>query len=72
MYCCRITAVSANWHTPEDSGIPPNIDEFSDANTGLPISSLINIHSGYDQTVFHKASRDYMAIQTTQGMYGPT
>jgi len=67
-----ISGVSANWHTLEDAGIPPNVEEFSEAFTGLPISSLIECHSGYDQKRLHEDSRDYMAFQTTQGLYRPT
>jgi hypothetical protein len=47
-YCFIISAVSANRHTLEDAGIPPNIEEFSEAFAGLPISSVIDFHSGYD------------------------
>ena len=67
-----ISAVSANKHTLEDAGVPPNVEEFSEAFAGLPICSLIDFHSGYDQKVLDKDSRDYMAFQTTQGMYRPT
>jgi hypothetical protein len=67
-----ISAVSANRHTLEDAGIPPNVEEFSEAFAGLPISSLIDFHSGYDQKRLHEDSRDYMAFQTTQGLYRPT
>ena len=52
--------------------MPPNVEEFSEAFAGLPICSLIDFHSGYDQKVLDKDSRDYMAFQTTQGMYRPT
>jgi len=54
-----ISAVSANRHTLEDAGIPPNIEEFSEAFAVLPISSLIDIHSGYNQKRLPKDSRDY-------------
>jgi len=67
-----ISAVSANQHTLEDSGIPPNVEEFSEAFAGLPIFSLIDFHSVYDQKMLHEDSRNYMACQTTQGMYRPT
>ena len=67
-----ISALSANKHTLEDAGVLPNVEEFSEALPGLPIFSLIDFHSGYDQKVLNKESRDYMAFQTTQGMYRPT
>jgi hypothetical protein len=38
------SAVSAHGHTVEDSGIPPNVEEFSEAFAGLPIFSLIDFH----------------------------
>jgi len=64
--------VSANRHTLKDAGIPPNIEEFSEFFAGLPISSLIDFHYGYDQKRLHDDSRDYMALQITQGLYRPT
>src|SRR5215212_4653890 len=67
-----ISAVSANRHTLKDAGIPPNIEEFSEAFAGLPVCSLVDFHSGYDQKALHEDSRDYMAFQTSQGMYRPT
>jgi len=44
-----ISAVNGNRHTLEDHGIPPNVEEFSDAFARPRISSLIDFHSGYDQ-----------------------
>jgi len=67
-----ISAVSANRHTLEDAGIPPNVEEFSAAFAGLSISSMSDFHSEYDQKRKHKDSRDYMAFQTTHGLYRPT
>jgi hypothetical protein len=67
-----ISAVSTDRHTLEDAGIPPNVKEFSEAFARLPISSLIDFHSGYDQKTLHEDCRNYMAFQTTQGMYRPT
>ena len=71
-YSFITSAVSANQHTLEDSGIPLNVEEFSEAFAVLPIAPLIDLHSGYDQKMLHEESRDYMAFQTTQGMYRPT
>jgi hypothetical protein len=67
-----ISAMSANRHTLEDAGILPNVEEFSEAFAGPLISALIDFHSGYDQKRLHEDSWDYMASQTTQGMYQPT
>jgi hypothetical protein len=67
-----ISTVSANRHTLEDAGIPPNVEEFSEAFAALPCSSLIDCLSGYDQKSLHEDSRDYMAFQTMQGLYRPT
>jgi len=67
-----ISAVSGNQHALEDTGIPPNIEELSEAFAGLPISSLIDFHNGYDQIMLHEDSWDYMAFQTVQGRYRPT
>jgi hypothetical protein len=71
-YRIIISAVSAIRHTLEDAGIPPNVEQFSEAFTGLPISSPIDFHSGYDQKRLHDDSRDYMDFHTTQGLYRPT
>ena len=65
-------AVSAYRHTLEDAEIQPHIEEFSEAFARLPIPSLFDFHFGYNQTLLHEDSRDYMALQTTQGMYRPT
>jgi len=45
---------------------------FSEAVPGLPISSLIDVRSGYNQKMLHQDSRDYMAFQMMQGLYRPT
>ena len=64
-----ILAVSVNCHNIEDEGILPNIKEFLEVFAGLPICSLIDLHSSYDQKVLHEDSQDYMAFQTIQGIY---
>jgi len=71
-YRFLISAVSANRYTLENTGIPPNIEECSAAFTGLPISSLIDFHYGYDQKMLHEDSRDHLAFQTKQAMCRPT
>ena len=72
MYRFIISAVSTNRLTLEDSGIPPNIEEFSETFAGLPVCSLIAFHSGFHQKILHEDSRDNITFQTTQGMYRPT
>jgi hypothetical protein len=67
-----ICAVSANCHTSEDAGIPPNGEEFSEEFAGLPHCSVIDFHHSYNHKVRHKESHNYVAFQTTQGMYRPT
>ena len=64
--------MSANRYAQEDAGIPPNVNDFSQAFGGLPISSLINFHLCYDEKMLHKDSGDYMAFRSTQGMYRPS
>jgi len=71
-YRLIISAVTANQRTLEDARILPEVEEYSGAIAGLPISSLIDIHSGYNQKMMHKESWDYMAFQTAQGMQRPT
>jgi len=56
-----ISAVSANRHTLEDSGIVPNVEEFSEAFAGLHIISLIDFYSGYEQK---------MLPEDIPGLYG--
>jgi len=67
-----ISAVSANRHTLEHAGIPPHVEEFSEAFAGLPICSQIDFHTGCDQKMLHEDSWDYIAFQTTPTMYRPT
>jgi len=71
-YSFIISAVNTNLLTLEAAGILPDVEEFSERFAGLLISSLIDFPSGYDQKMLHKDSWDYMAFQTTQGMYRPT
>lgn len=71
-YIFIISAVSANQHRIEDTTKPPNVEEFSEAFAGLPISSLIQIHSGYHKKILHTDRRDYMAFQALQSIYQPT
>jgi hypothetical protein len=55
-------AVSANRHTAEDPGIPPNSEECPEAFAGLPIASVIDFHSGYNQQLLHKDSQEYVTF----------
>jgi len=71
-FCFIISAVSTNRHTLEDCGTPPNFEGFSEAFAGQPIFSLNEYHSWYDKKMLHEDSRDYMAFQTSDGMYRPT
>jgi hypothetical protein len=63
--------VSANRDTVEYTGIMPNVEEFSEVFARLPISSLIDFHSGHYAKMLHKNSQDNMAFQATQGMDRP-
>ena len=67
-----ISAVNVNWNALEDTRIPPKVEEFFKAFAGLPILSLIDIYSGYNQRMLRKDRQDYMAIPNTQGRYQPT
>lgn len=53
----------------EDTWIRPNVEEFSEDCTWLPIHSMTHVHPRYDQQVFHKDSRDCMVFRTTPAMY---
>ena len=72
MYHFILSAVSGNQDTLEDTGILPIVEMVSKAFTRLPIPPLINFHCGYDQTMLHKNSWDYIAFQTPHGMHPPT
>lgn len=50
-YCLIMYAMSTNWHTLDDGWIPHNVKEFPKAFAGLPISSLIDFDSGYNQNM---------------------
>jgi len=72
MHCFIISTMTTNRHTLEDTRILANVEEFSEVFTGLPIPSLTDFLSGYDQNLLHKESQEYMAFQTTLGIDRPT
>jgi len=51
--------------TLEGAGITPNIERFSETFSGLPISSLIEFDTKYDEKMLHEDCRDYQVFQTT-------
>jgi len=50
--------------TIRDSGMPPQVDEFSEDFAGYPIVSAIDYYSDYDQMTLDKKSRDLTAFLT--------
>jgi len=48
---CIISTLSADRNTLDDARRPPNVKGFSEAFAGLLISSIIDIHSEYNQPV---------------------
>jgi hypothetical protein len=71
-YRLIIAAVSANRHTLEDTGIPANIELFSEAFPRLHNLSMVDYYSGYVQRTLHMYSQEYVAFQATQAMYRPS
>jgi len=66
------SAMGTNRHTLEAAGILVDVDESSEAFAGLLISSMMDVHSGYNQKMLNENSWDYMAFRTMQGLYRPT
>lgn len=64
--------MGTNRHTLEAAGILVDVDESSEAFAGLLISSMMDVHSGYNQKMLNENSWDYMAFRTMQGLYRPT
>ena len=54
--------------TIRNANMLPVVDEFSESFAGLPMSSLLNFYSGYNQVLLAKKSRDLTAIQTPHGL----
>jgi hypothetical protein len=50
MYCIVVSAMCVIWHAMEYVGIRPNVEALSEAFTGLPIPSQMDLHSGYKPT----------------------
>jgi len=71
-YCILTSGVSTTWHIVQDTKVLRNIEDLPEAFSRLPRSLLVDWHYGYDHMVLHKDSLDYMAFQTTDGMYQPT
>ena len=54
--------------TIRDSGMPPQVDEFSEDFAGYPIVSAIDYYSGYDQITLDEGSRDLTAFLSELGL----
>lgn len=67
-----ISDVSAYQYVLDVPEILPNIEEISEAFTGLQISSPIEFHCGYVYKMLHEDSRVCMAFQAMQGRSHPT
>ena len=58
--------------TIRESGMPPNVDEFSEEFAGCPITSSIDYFSGYTQIPLATKSRDMTGILTELGLVRAT
>lgn len=67
-----IDAQPINKVTLKDAGSPPNVDAFSEAFAGVPISSLGDMFSGYDQFRLDPACRDLTAFFCDYGLVRST
>ncbi|KAJ5675386.1 hypothetical protein N7462_008283 [Penicillium macrosclerotiorum] len=57
-------AMKLNLVTIRDANIPPGADEFVEEFSGMPVMSLVDLFSGYDQLPLDERDRDMTAIQT--------
>ena len=51
-----------NGVTLKDANVPPSAEEFSEEFSGMKVSSVIDLFSGYDQIPFDPKSRDMTAF----------
>jgi len=65
-------ALSVNRHSLEATEIQHHLEQYSETFEWLPISSLIDFQSGYNQELLHKDGWDNMTSQSVQGMHLPT
>jgi len=68
MYRLINSATALNEVTFKDACLPPNIEEFVEEFAGLPLSSVLDAFSGYDQIGLDVASRNLTAFQTPLGL----
>ena len=50
--------------TIRNSGLPPEVDEFSEDFAGYPITSVLDYYSGYYQVLLDVVSRDMTVFMT--------
>jgi len=65
-------ALQLNAVTIKDANMPPSTDELSEEFSGMVITSLIDLFSGYDQLPLEKSSRDLTAFHTPIGLLRQT
>lgn len=65
-------AMNMNKVTIRDANLPPESDEFAEEFAGMPMTSLIDWFSGYDQVLLHEKSRDLTAFMTPEGLVRQT
>lgn len=61
-------AVFLNKVSIKDANLPPSADEFSEEFSGMAITSVVDLFSGYDQVPLAEESRDMTAFQTLIGL----
>ena len=62
------SVIKQNTETIQDTGVPPNVEEFSQRFARQTISSLRDFFAGYEQVLLAIESRDITAIKTEQGL----
>ena len=64
--------MNINKVTIRDANLRPYPDDFSEEFAGMPMTSLIDCFSGYNQVLLHEESRDMTAFMTPEGLIRQT
>jgi hypothetical protein len=65
-------ATEMNKVSLKDGCLPPNVEEFVEHFTGMPVASVLDMFSGYDQIALDHRSRNLTGFQTPLGLLRAT